>query len=312
MSLHLTPIRRAAGAVALLALSAAAPAAAAPIPIYGGHTSQDAPIALRTSADGRSLTQLLVHVDLQCADGSTASWSGAATFAAFKPPTIAGGKNVFSPARVSRGGSFRDTGEARDFYDENGIGTITETLRGAIRHGVAHGTYSATLDIVDGQSGQTTASCHSGTLRWAARTAPGRVYAGRTSDDGPVVIERSRDGRRVDSVWMSWSADCQSGGSFDIGDDFVHFPVSRAGRFGNAFDQPFTLDGGATRTFAYQLGGQVGASRASGTFRVIVTDKEAAGATTDSCDSTQLRWTASSTKGKPPNPGRTAIRRVGA
>ena len=295
-----------------LALAGAAPAVAAPVKIYGGHTSQDAPIALRTSADGRTLTQLLVHADMNCDDGTPASWSGAATFAAFKPPTISAGKNVFSPARVARNGSFRATGEATEYYDANGIGTIKETLRGNVRGGVAHGTYSATLEIVDQQTGQKTASCRSGTLRWAARSAPGRIFAGRTSDARPIVVQRSRDGRRVDAVWISWGADCQSGLFFEFGEQFVRFPVSRSGRFGNAFEQPFTLDSGGTRTFAYELNGQVGANRASGTFRVVVTEKDPAGATTDSCDTTQLRWTASSTKGKPPTAPRTDIKRVGA
>ncbi len=137
------------------------------------------------------------------------------------------------------------------------------------------------------------------------------MYVGTTSDDGPVVVQRSHDGRRVDRLWMSWSADCQAGGAYDIGEAFVRFPVSRAGHFGNAFDDPYTLDG-ATRTFAYQLSGNVGVNRASGAFRVIVTAKDVAGATTDSCDSTRLRWTASSTKGKPPKPRSSEIKRVGA
>ena len=74
-------------------------------------TSQDAPIALRVSGDGRTLQQLLVHVSTRCDDGNGGSWSGAASFAAFKPPTIPVGNSVFSPARVSRRGSFRATGK---------------------------------------------------------------------------------------------------------------------------------------------------------------------------------------------------------
>ena len=221
-----------------LALAGAAPATAAPVPIYGGHTSQDAPIALRTSADGRRLTQLLFYADFKCDDGTGDSWFGSADFAAFKPPTIDAGTNIFSPARVGRGGTFRATGEE----PFNG-GKLTETLRGSLRRGVAHGTFSATFEATDDTTGAKV-TCNSGTLRWAARSAPGRIYAGLTSNEGPVVIQRSRDGRHVDSMWLGWDAPCQSGLFFGFGDHFVRFPVSRAGRFGNAFDDPFTLDGG--------------------------------------------------------------------
>lgn len=307
MSLH-----RSAALAVLLGLAGAAPAAAAPVAIYGGRTAQDAPIALRVSADGRRLMQLLVHVDVRCDDGGDTSWSGAATFASFKPPTISAGRNVFSPARVPRRGSFRTTGEATSYYGDDGRGTLKQTLRGSIRRGVAHGTYSATLEIMSTQTGDRVATCRSGTLRWAARSAPGRVYAGRTSAGAPVVVQRTRDGRRVDSLWMSWQADCQGGAFYDTGEEFGGFPVSRAGRFGNPFDDTVRLPDGGTRTWAYQLSGLTGTSRASGAFRVVVTDRDAAGATTDTCDSTALRWTARSTPGKPPKARPNEIRPIGA
>jgi hypothetical protein len=87
-------------------------------------------------------------------------------------------------------------------------------------------------------------------------------------------------------------------------------PASHAGRFGHAFDVPYTLDGGGTETFAYSLHGQVGANRASGTFQVVITDKDAAGATTDTCDSTLERWTARSTKGEAPTTRGGEVKRV--
>ena len=71
------------GAATILARSAAAPAAAAPVPVYGGshrvyggHTAQDAPIALRVAGSGRALTQLLIHVRCApCDDGNAATSS---------------------------------------------------------------------------------------------------------------------------------------------------------------------------------------------------------------------------------------------
>jgi hypothetical protein len=307
MRFHLPAV---AGVSLALTATAAAPAAAAPAAIYGGHTAQHAPIALRVSADGRTLQQLLVHVHFACDDGESASWAGAASFTTFKPPTISLGENAFSPARVSRRGSFRATGLAMESYGDH-FGAIRETIRGTVRRGVARGTYSATLDITDA-GGAKAISCRTGTLRWEARSAPGRTYAGLTSSGRPVVAQRSRDGRRIDSLWMSWGAPCQKGGGFSIGEEFVRFPLSGGGRFGNPFSDDYKLDDGGTRTYAYELEGKVGASRASGTLRVLVTEKDAAGATTDSCDTTLQRWTARSTKGAPVKPRRSEIRRVGS
>ena len=309
MTFRPSPTSLAAGAATILALTAAAPAAAAPEQVYGGHTAQDAPIALRVAGSGRALTQLLAHVRAACDDGNAATWSGAASFAAFAPPTIGPGENVFSPARVSRRGAFRATGMATDAYGDM-IGKVTETIRGTIRRGVAHGTFSATIDISDPASGAKVTSCRSGTLRWAARSAPGRVYAGLTSDRRPIVVQRSRSGRKVDSLWVSWSAPCRNVGGFYVAEELVNFPVSGGGRFGDAFADEVKPEEGGTRAFAYRLDGRAGASRAAGTLRVEVTDKDAAGTTTDTCDSTLLRWSARSTKGAAPRV-KPPIRRVG-
>jgi hypothetical protein len=310
MSLHLSSIRLAAGAAVTITLATAPAAVAAPDAIYGGHTSQSAPIALRVAGNGRALEQLLVHVDTSCDDGEGATWSGPASFAAFKPPTIHVGENVFSPARLSRRGAFRATGLATDSYGDK-IGAVTETIRGTVRRGIAHGTFSATIDILDPASGAKITSCRSGTQRWEARSAPGRTYAGLTSDRRPIVVQRSRSGRRVDSLWLSWSAPCQSGGGFSVGEELVRFPVSGAGRFKSAFSDDVTLPEGATRSYAYAVHGRAGATRASGTFDVDIADKDAAGATTDTCGTTLLRWSARSTKGAAPKLRSGEVRRVG-
>jgi hypothetical protein len=86
--------------------------------------------------------------------------------------------------------------------------------------------------------------------------------------------------------------------------------VSGAGRFGDTFSDELKLEGVGTRAFAYRLDGTAGASRAAGTLRVEITDKDAAGATTDTCDTTLVSWSARSTKGKAPRV-RPPIRRVG-
>lgn len=121
---------------------------------------------------------MALQVDFTCDAGYDASWSGFASFQSFKPATVGEGDNVFSPARSSRRGTFRATGETVGAYGENGIGRITETVRGSVRRRAAHGTYSATLVMTDRTTGATITTCRTGTVRWEARSAPARSMPG--------------------------------------------------------------------------------------------------------------------------------------
>ena len=123
---------------------------------------------------------------------------------------------------------------------------------------MAHGTIAAKIEIVDPATGAKVTSCRSGTLRWAARSAPGRVYAGLTSARLPIVIERSRSGRKVNSMWVSWAAPCQNAGGWAVAEELVNFPVSGAGRFGDTFSDEMKVDGVGTNAFAYRLERQGG------------------------------------------------------
>lgn len=66
-----------------------------------------------------------------------------------------------------------------------------------------------------------------------------------------------------------------------VAEELVNFPVSGAGRFGDTFSDELKVDGVGTKAFAYRLDGTAGASRAAGTLQVEITEKDAAGATTD-------------------------------
>jgi hypothetical protein len=304
MRLHLPAVAGMA-----LALTAAAPAAAAPTAIYGGHTSFYAPFSLRIAANGSKLTDMLLQVDFECDDGSGASWSGRASFQSFKPATVEPGHNVFTPARISRRGTFRATGQAAATYGPDGkLGTIAEELRGTVRRGTAHGTYSATLVIRNADTGATVKTCRSGAVRWEARSAPGRVYAGLSSSREPLVIERSRNGHKVTILWVAFTAPCQSGGAFEVGLGLSNFTISSSGRFGDRWTDEEKRDEGGTDVRAYTFEGSVGAARASGTFGVQITQKDAAGATTETCESPVAHWTARSTKGAKLKPRKNEIR----
>jgi hypothetical protein len=304
MRLHLPAVAGMA-----LALTATTPAAAAPTAIYGGHTSDFAPFSLQVAANGAKLTGMQLQAEFRCDDGAGASWSGRASFQSFKPATVEPGDNVFTPARISRRGTFRATGEATATYGvDDKIGAITETLRGTVRRGSAHGTYSATLVMRNADTGATVRTCRTGAVRWEARSKPGRVYAGLASSGEPLVVERSPDGGRVRVLWVAWTAPCPSGGAFEIGEGVTNFTISKRGRFGDRWSHEEKRDDGGTDVRTYTFDGSVGAAAASGTFGVQITRKDAAGATTETCESPLARWTARSTKGAKVKRPRSEIR----
>jgi hypothetical protein len=302
---------------ALLALTVAAPAtAAARAPlinlasaakasgpaagtVYGGHTSQYAPIGVRVRRGGGALTQLLLHLQAQCDDGGRLNWAGVATFAAALPPTP-DGENTAAPARLSRTGSFTARGSGLSRYGENMVGLLTETISGRVRGADARGTLSATFELFEISSGNRVTTCRTGNVRWAARSAPGRTFAGLTSDRRPVVVELARDGSKVEDFRVTWDADCQPSGGLDIADSLINFPVSATGRFGDSFSQELTPPGGGKQVFSYMLDGDAGRTRASGRFQVTMSETDGAGAAVGSCDSTLLSWSATSSPGRAP------------
>jgi hypothetical protein len=145
-------------------------------------------------------------------------------------------------------------------------------------------------------TGATITTCRSGTVRWEARSAPGRVYAGLSASGQPLVIERSRNGRKVTILWVAFTAPCPSGGAFEIGMGLTNFTISKSGRFGDSWNDDEKRDDGGSDTRAYTFDGTVGASRASGTFGVKIARKDAGGGVMETCESPLEHWTARSTK----------------
>ena len=135
-----------------------------------------------------------------------------------------------------------------------GPATVTQRLRGTVRRGVARGTLSATLVLTETATGAKH-TCRSGSLRWEAFSNPGHVYAGLTSDGRPVVVQRSRNGRKVDAFWVSFNAPCQKEGGFAIGEELLNFPLSSG-----AFGDTWTYEPDPKTSAAYSLRGRVGAS----------------------------------------------------
>jgi hypothetical protein len=279
----------------VMALGAAAlpsPAGAATVgTVYGGATAQDDPMALVVTGDHRLVRAVLVHVDLRCADGKSAVWAGPILVRQGRPRAPRPGDNVLFAGAISRTGRVRLRGLGTTDYG-SAVGAVRETMGARFRGAAASGTLSMTIGLTDKATAAPVTTCRSGAVRWRAASAPGRVFAGLTGQGRPLVVRLNRSATRVADLHVSWIADCSGGGATDLGDDLTNFPLDPSGRFGDDFTRALDLPGGGRSSFAYRIHGTAGPRRASGTFGVIETDTDAAGATADTCTLAPVRWSA--------------------
>jgi hypothetical protein len=285
--------------VAVLTVAAAAaatPAArAAPRVHFGGHTHQGTPIVLDLHHGGRSLDRVRLLAEAKCSDGQPLRFYLTLRLRPHPPTSVSEREHVLSPDTVRDNGRFSATGLGTEAFGTRN-GAFQEHVDGRIRrNGAAAGTYRAHIDLVDFNDPLHAVTCTTGRLRWTARSAPGRVYAGTTSQDMPVVVELDADRRSVRHLRFGWGAGCMpdGSGSWLLGDDLVDFPLG-GGHFGDAFTEDLALDAGGKRTFAYQVAGSMSRRAASGRLQVQVTDGDAAGTATSTCDTGTITWSARS------------------
>jgi hypothetical protein len=123
----------------------------------------------------------------------------------------------------------------------------------------------------------------------------GTVYGGVTAQGFPVVIETSKNGRKVAKAFIAISLNCTSGGIATFPDDYSALKVSKKRKFGASFG-PLTTrnDDGTTTDFQGSMSGKFNKSRtkASGTWSFKLVDHAASGAVTDTCDSGSVSWNA--------------------
>ncbi len=128
----------------------------------------------------------------------------------------------------------------------------------------------------------------------ARSVAPGSVYGGVTDDGFGVVVEVSKSGRKVVRMATGLEMKCTSGASFSIADGWRGMRIAKR-KFSASFGpQPQRNDDGTTTDFEGTVSGTFNRSRTtvSGTWTFKGTERDAAGAVTDTCDSGVLNWTA--------------------
>jgi hypothetical protein len=263
---------------------------------WGGSTSQASPLSFALARSGKSVAEAHLFVTGRCDDGAELNYYGTARFSPHAPGSLAtDGDHVLVGGKLSRTGKFNAHGTWSASFGAAVTGRITETVDGRVtRKGAGSGTLRATVQLVDG-AGTTLARCDSGALTWHASSARGRVYAGVSTTDQPVVVEIDRRGTKVRHMRFGWDAPCvpSDTGSWLMPEDFTGLELA-GGAF--SFDLPlvFGYPDGSRRSVQYSLAGRVRKATANGTVSVKVADTDAAGAPESTCDTGTVGWTARS------------------
>jgi len=140
-----------------------------------------------------------------------------------------------------------------------------------------------------------TASTHLIGARAQSSAAAGLVYGGQTSQGWPVVIEVRKDRRQVARAITALHVECAQGGFINIPDAYIRLPVNKKRQFRSSFgpDTERNPDG-TTADLSGSIRGTFNRARSkvSGTWQFRITDYDASGATTGTCDSGLVRWSA--------------------
>jgi hypothetical protein len=276
-------------AIALVALGATAGPAHAAGFVYGGTTRAGDAIVITASKGAAKLTGAVLAWHATCDDQSNFSDASSLTPLAPRSGEVVGPRDLV----MVRNAKGRFTG-VQTFGEQNASETamVSVTLKGRLTPTRASGTLSATVKITDA-TGAAAGACQTGTLSWAALHAPGRVYAGSTAQEAPVVLHVTPKHHRVHDLLLDWrTQSCSDGSSWTYPDGFTNFPLSRTGAFGNPMSYTATLGDGSKRAFSYDLRGRVTRTSARGTLHVTTADTDAAGAPGMTCDSGTIAWKA--------------------
>jgi hypothetical protein len=275
------------GALALIL--AAAPSAFASGSVFGGSTNDGEAIVLTGDGAAKKLKSAVIAAEAKCDDGMYWPLSAKVTPTKASPGFDPGPRDLL----VSRNAKGKFAGVVLSGSDlGDSFGVATTKLSGKLKAKRASGSISVDIAIVDKQSNAQTMACHTGTVKWAATRSPGRVYGGSSSQEEPVVVRLDAKRKKVSDILASWeTASCTPDNFLRFSDRFTNFPL-HAGSFGDSFDQTFDGPAGAKRTFAYSVDGKVRRRSATGTLHVGVTELDAAGATTLSCDTGNVTWKA--------------------
>jgi hypothetical protein len=129
----------------------------------------------------------------------------------------------------------------------------------------------------------------------SAAGSAGAAYGGVTPQGWAVVVELNKNRKKVVRATIGLSLNCTSGGLINLPDHYTGMRIGKNRKFGAAFGpQTIRNDDGTTTDFQGSMSGKLNAARTrlSGKWRLTLTDHDAAGAVTDTCDSGSVSWKA--------------------
>jgi hypothetical protein len=274
-------------AAAAAAALAAQPASAAQV--YAGQPSGDSPFqfVLTLSSSGKAVSALTFHFDVACGTDFRSVDFGSAIPIDDMPETLISGRHYLVGAKVARK-KLSGTFVGFDRVGETTLERMSATMTGTVKPGSARGRVAVEFIRIDTETGATVAQCAKN-LPWKALRNPGVVYGGKTSQDEPVVVELTRDRKRVSHAHLGWWANCQDGSGWtEAHDEFdlQPFKLTPSG----AFSKVFSFDFGGGSSEVERFAGKVGVKKASGTFQANVTI--AGESLTNTCETGKVSWKA--------------------
>src|SRR4051794_6453062 len=283
-----TSILAGAGAVAAAATTlGAAPGALAANAVFGGSTNDGEAIVVNADKTATKLKGAVVAWQSRCSDGTTLPFSSAVSVAK-KSAGFSVGPDELT---MTRNGKKRFSGvQTFALAGGDSAAAVVVKFAGRLSAKTATGTLSAEAKILDKSSGAVQGTCGTGSVHWKASRAPGRVYAGKTSQDQPFVARVDARRKRVTDVLMGWTAPCRPDGYMSIPEQLSNFTLASSGRFNDTWDQTVKMDDGGSRKFDYTLTGRLSRRSGAGKFRASVAGTDAGGASRESCDTGAVAW----------------------
>jgi hypothetical protein len=245
--------------------------AAAKQTLYGGSTRDDEPIVLRADARGAKLKSAAFTFTVACPSGNALPVSLNVPVRP-DPPGAGSPVGVLVAERNSRG-RFKTSLLAPISAKPPYALTLSVLFEGKLKKKSASGTLTGGLAVSNSQTGAPIETCGMGPVKWTAKHAPGRVFAGVTGMDMPVVLAVNAKRTKITELRFGWyTTDCTPAGSFVRFGDLLNDFRLRKGKFDDAFADDFRRDDGGTNRFEYDLNGKVSRTKASGAFAINYTE----------------------------------------
>jgi hypothetical protein len=232
---------------------------------YGGQSSHSDPVVMVLSKDGKHITTFAQEFEAKCTSGATL----------FRLVKTSGFK-----VSIRSSGSFSGQQQLFGTVDgQNAPGFVKIT--GKVKGRSMTGSISFAVAI-GADPTQITDTCTSDAT-FKASAAKGKVFAGFTSQDGPVVAELNSSSKRVHHFHIGWQSTCKPEGGFQYGDTLTDFAIV-GGAFGGSFTQQFGETTAEHESDAYVLKGRLTKSKLSGSIDVKTQEFDNSGAMTSDCD----------------------------